>query len=48
MKRVTAIGKYFGKPRVIGKKENEELTNLDVEIGYEIHSKSSIATTQGG
>ena len=46
--RVTAIAKYSERPRVIGKKENEELTNLDAEIGYEIHSKSSIATTQGG
>jgi hypothetical protein len=46
--RVTAIARYSEKPRVIGKKEKEELTNLDVEIGYEIHSKSSIATTRGG
>jgi hypothetical protein len=46
--RVTAIAKSYEKLKVIGKKENEELTNLDAEIGYEIHSKSSIATTQGG
>lgn len=46
--RVTAIAKYSEKQKAIGRKEKEELTNLDVEIGYEIHSKSSIATTQGG
>ena len=46
--RVTAIAKYYEKLRAIGRKEKEELTNSDVEIGYEIHSKSSIATTQGG
>lgn len=29
--RVTAIAKSYEKLRVIGKKENEELTNLDVD-----------------
>lgn len=29
--RVTAIAKYYEKLKVIVKKENEELTNLDVD-----------------
>jgi hypothetical protein len=33
--RVTAIAKYSEKPRVIGKKENEELTNLDADYDTE-------------
>jgi hypothetical protein len=33
--RVTAIAKYSEKQRVIGKKENEELTNLDVDYDTE-------------
>lgn len=33
--RVTAIAKYYEKQKVIGRKENEELTNLDVDIGYD-------------
>ena len=37
--RVTVIAKSYEKQRVIGKKENEELTNLDVD--YEIHFRSN-------
>lgn len=33
--RVTAIAKYYEKQKVIGKKENEELTNLDVDYDTE-------------
>lgn len=32
---VTAIAKYSEKQKVIGKKENEELTNLDVDYDTE-------------
>lgn len=33
--RVTDIAKYSEKQRVIGKKGNEELTNLDVDYDTE-------------
>ena len=35
MKRVNAIVKSYEKPKVIGQKGNEELTNLDVDYDTE-------------
>lgn len=38
--RVTAIAKYYEKQRVIGRKEKEELTNLDVDYDWKAKIQS--------